>query len=112
MGTGRRSAAREEIKWIRLQQICLDLAGPGIDLHLHGSTDVPSDLMAAVSREGPRIDILMNLLYNKNLEDVIDNLAHEMAHIVLGCEDHGPDFGHEWAALRGKITREYGRRGR
>ena len=112
MGTPRRSAARDEIKWIRLQEICIDLAGPGVDLHLHGSTDVPSDLMAAVSREGPRIDILMNLLYNKNLEDVIDNLAHEMAHIVLGREDHGPDFDCEWAALKRKITLEYGRRRR
>ena len=111
MDTRRRSAAREGIKWIRLQEICLDLAGPGVDLHIHGSTDVPPNLMAAVERDGSRIDILLNLLYNKTLEDVIDSLAHEMAHIVLGNEGHGPEFDRQWAALRNKIGSEYRLRG-
>lgn len=98
-----------DIKWIRLQEICLGMAGPGITLHVHGSTDVPPNLRAAVSREGLRVDILLNLLYNKNLEDVIDSLAHEMAHIVLGEDGHGPEFDRQWTKLRRSITREYRR---
>lgn len=107
MATRRRAATREGIKWIRLQRICLDLADPGIDLHIHGSTDVPPDLMAAVERDGSRIDILMNLLYNKTLEDVIDSLAHEMAHIVLNTEGHDGEFDKMWIKLRKRITRDY-----
>lgn len=99
-----------DIRWIRLQEICLDIAGPGVSLHVHGSTDVPPNLQAAVSREDQRVDILLNLLYNKTLEDVIDNLAHEMAHIVLGDEGHGVKFDREWARLRASITREYHKR--
>jgi hypothetical protein len=99
-----------DIKWIRLQEICLDIAGPDVSLHVHGSTDVPPNLQAAVSREGQRIDILLNLLYNKTLEDVIENLAHEMAHLVLGYEGHGVEFDREWARLRTSITREYHKR--
>jgi hypothetical protein len=51
----------------------------------------------------------MNLLYNKNLEDVIDSLAHEMAHIVLGVGDegHGPIFNRKWEILRKKINQMY-----
>ncbi len=103
------SPPQSDIKWIRLQEICLGLAGPGITLHVHGSTDVPPNLQAAVSREDQRVDILLNLLYNKNLEDIIDNLAHEMAHIVLGDEGHGPEFDRQWTKLRRSITREYRR---
>jgi hypothetical protein len=96
-----------DIKWIRLQGICLDLIDRKQIVHIHGSTDVPTNLRALVSQEGGRVDIFMNLLYNKNLEDVIDSLAHEMAHIVLGQEGHGPDFERTWAELRKRITREY-----
>jgi hypothetical protein len=96
-----------DIKWIRLQGICLDLIDRKQIVHIHGSTDVPANLRALVSQEGGRVDIFMNLLYNKNLEDVIDSLAHEMAHIVLGQEGHGPDFERTWIELRKRITREY-----
>lgn len=100
-------SSHSDIKWIRLQNICLDLVGRKLVLHVHASTDVPPELCAAVHREGDRIDILMNMLYNKNREDVIDSLAHEMAHIVLNTEGHGPEFDEKWAALRKSITREY-----
>lgn len=100
-------ARKPAIKWIRLQEICLSLAGPGVSLHVHASTEVPADLCAAVERQDDRIDILMNMLYNKTLEDVIDNLAHEMAHIVLSDPDHGPAFHEKWDDLRKDIAREY-----
>jgi len=107
-----RRRAQASIKWIRLQEICLSLARPGDIVHVHGSTDLPLDLRAAVSREGRRIDLMMNLLYNKTLDDVIDSLAHEMAHVVLGTEDHGQPFDDKWAALRKSITSKYRALGR
>lgn len=100
---------RAEIKWIRLQEICWELAGRKKIIHVHGSTEAPPDLRAGVTMEGDRVDILMNLLYNKCLEDVIDSLAHEMAHIVIDDEGHGPEFERAWAEVRKKITSEYER---
>ena len=102
---------KSDIKWIRLQDICLDLVDRKKVVHIHGSTDVPANLRAAVTQEGGRVDILMNLLYNKNREDVIDSLAHEMAHIVFEDEGHGPEFNKKWEELRESITREYRRLG-
>jgi hypothetical protein len=96
-----------DIQWLRLQEICLDIIDRKGVLHVHASTDVPENLRAAVSREGDRIDILMNMLYNKNLEAMIESLAHEMAHIVLGSEGHGAAFDRKWEELRKSITREY-----
>ena len=100
---------RTDVKWIRLQEICLALVDNKLTLHVHGSTDLPIDLRAAVSQEGQRVDIVMNLLYNKNLEDVIDSLAHEMTHIVrgVGDEGHGPKFNRKWKELRKSMTHEY-----
>ena len=99
--------SKADIKWIRLQDICLDLVDGKKIVHIHGSTDVPANLRAVVSQEAGRIDILMNLLYNKNLEDVIDSLAHEMAHIVLGTGGHGREFARKWDELRKWMAREY-----
>ena len=76
-------------------------------VHITASTDVTPNLRAAVEREGDRVDIFMNMLYNKNREDVIDHLAHEMAHIVLDTADHGTEFNEKWTSLRKSITREY-----
>ncbi len=104
--------SRSDIKWIRLQEICIALADYTKTVHVHGSTDLPINLRAAVSQEGPRIDIIMNLLYNKNLDEVIESLAHEMAHILLGVGDegHGQEFNRKWAELQKKIIREYRKR--
>jgi|WetSurSiteA1Bulk_404760.scaffolds.fasta_scaffold65344_1 GTP diphosphokinase / guanosine-3',5'-bis(diphosphate) 3'-diphosphatase len=104
-------AKQTDIKWIRLQEICLNLVDRTCTVHITASTDVPPNYQALVSREGERIDVLMNMLYNKNLADVIDSLAHEMAHIVLDTAGHGPEFNEKWAALRKSITGEYGRLG-
>ncbi|MGZ5424319.1 MAG: hypothetical protein ACXW2V_06825 [Candidatus Aminicenantales bacterium] len=99
--------SRPQIKWIRLQDICLALVDRKKIVHIHASTDVPANLRAAVSQEGGRVDILMNMLYNKNCEDVIDSLAHEMSHIVLGQAGHGRHFDRKWAELRKRIMGEY-----
>jgi hypothetical protein len=99
--------SQSDIKWIRLQEICLNLVDRTCVVHITASTDVPPDLRAAVERKDGRVDVFMNMLYNKNRDDVIDSLAHEMAHIVLDSAGHGPEFNEKWAALRKSITREY-----
>lgn len=95
------------IKWMRLREICRDIAGDGVRVELHASTDLPADMRAAVLRKEYRVDIALNMLYNKSLDDCLDSLAHEMAHIVIGTDGHGEAFEKEWARLRRTMTREY-----
>jgi hypothetical protein len=98
---------RADIKWIRLQEICRSTAGCGLTVELHASTDIPANTRAEVLKEGHRVDIVLNMLYNKTLDDVIDSLAHEMAHVVLADEGHGRRFHQKWVELRKSLTREY-----
>jgi hypothetical protein len=105
----RKTPSHDGIKWIRLQEICRDTVGRGLTIELHASTDIPGNTRAAVLKEGHRVDIALNMLYNKTLDDVIESLAHEMTHIVLGIGDegHGPKFNHKWDEVRKMIRREY-----
>lgn len=100
---------RADIKWIRLQEICRSTAGCGLTVELHASTDIPANTRAEVLKEGHRVDIVLNMLYNKTLDDVIDSLAHEMTHIVpgVGDEGHGTEFSRKWNEVRKMITQEY-----
>ena len=102
----KRMVPAAEIKWIRLQNICEAIVDRKKTVHIHGSTDVPENLRAAVEQRGDRVDIVMNLLYNKDLADVIRSLAHEMTHIVLqaGNGAHGLRFNRKWRSLGREMT--------
>jgi len=103
-----------EIKWIRLQDICKDIIfrkrQEDISIFLHGSMDLPANLRATVERHGDRVDLLVNLTYNKGVEDIIKSLAHELAHIVLGRGDECHEtrrFVRTFQVLVGEITDAY-----
>lgn len=82
---------RSEIKWVRLQEACQVVVqaeiGDDVTMFLHGSIDLPLDLRAAVERKKDRVDIMLNLVYNKTIKDIIESLAHELTHIVMGAGD-------------------------
>lgn len=107
------SAVSGIIKWFRLKEICEEILGimtkKRLVVNIHNSTDVPDSMLAAVCREGDRVDIALNALFNKQLEDVIENLAHELVHIIDHDEGHSADFARKAAAIQRRITADYSR---
>lgn len=102
------------IKWVRLQDISRDVLKrhnkEDIEVFLHGSMDLPANLRATVERHGARVDLLVNLTYNKGLKDIIKSLAHELAHIVLGLGDECHEtkrFERTIQVLTGEISDAY-----
>lgn len=78
-----------------------------VSVHVHGSTDLPGDLRAAVDATPTRVDIALNLKQVKSLSAVIDALAHELAHVTTGCVQDDNTHAAEWVRLRALITRKY-----
>ena len=101
------------IKWLRLQEICQEVilkkTGEILELAIHASTTaLPQHLRSAVERKGKDISIFINLEWNKNLDQVIDSLGHEVAHITEGTEDcQTTKFRKAWRENRAEITKLY-----
>ena len=108
------------IKWMRLKEIAERLLKdmmtdddgcvPEVpEVNIMCATDLPPDLRAAVRPEfdatGKRvINIALNLLYNKTLEDVIDSIAHELAHEMISAA--GDDHGKRFEAMMRRVARK------
>lgn len=79
------------IKWFRLAEICEDVLkrdlGEKITVDLHASTSVPDNVRAEVKRTADHVDILLNMGWAKILEEVVESIAHELAHVALGEGD-------------------------
>jgi len=92
------------IKWLRLKEILKEIIGKEVDLH--GSTSLLGDEVASVDSNGD-VHIAINLSKVKGIEDIIEVVAHEAAHAVLGVEKHSEAF---WTTKRGlekDITKKY-----
>jgi len=74
---------------------------------IHGSTDLPSHLKAAVDAAEGRVDIALNFQHIKSAEDALRAVAHELAHVVAGTPHHGPDFGAAWEEIYRRLREEY-----
>lgn len=79
----------------------------GRTVHVHGSTELPNGLRAAVDAAPQRADIALNLNLVKSADEVIDALAHELAHVTANTERDDNSHAAEWERLRALITHKY-----
>lgn len=52
-------------------------------------------------------DVFINGNLCKTEEDVLDALAHELAHVTRGTNDHGDGFESEWNRILKLLTAAY-----
>jgi len=76
-------------------------------VYIHGSTELTSNLKAAVRFTDDRADIAINLNECKSASQVIDAVAHEVAHIILNNNQDDNPHAEKWAELRDIITQHY-----
>lgn len=95
----------EKIRWLRVKQAAEKIAGRPVSIH--GSTDLPSHLRAAVDATKERVDIALNFQHVKSVEDVLAAVAHELAHIVAGTPHHGERFEAVWKEIKEKLMEDY-----
>ena len=89
------------IKWKRLQRICNEIVpGDGVSIHL--TTDMDPSIRGAVVNR----DILLNAQHCKSEDDVIEAIAHEVAHILTGDKESN-EFMKKLIQLRKYIRKKY-----
>lgn len=107
--------SQSNIKWIRLKEVCEQTLRAELPdeqslvVNIIASTDIELNLRAAVERTGEVINIALNFFYNKGLTEVVDSLAHELAHVVLnsGGEYHTAPFRSTMRRLARTIMASY-----
>ncbi len=52
-------------------------------------------------------DIALNLNRCKNINEVIDAIAHELAHIVMGSESDNNEHASKWSELKNEMSQRY-----
>jgi hypothetical protein len=99
------------IRWLRLKETCEAILAEHhfeLQVFLHLSSDVPDDYKALVQRKGDEVNILLNMKYNKGLDDVIRSIAHELAHVVADSSGHKNIFRPLWRRLERRLWAGYG----
>ncbi len=96
---------QNKIKWGRLKRIAQKISGKNVDIY--GSTRMSPEIRSAVEFNGGRADIGINLKQVKNVQEVIEALAHELAHVVLGDSAHTEEHKKKWRELTDKIKVKY-----
>jgi hypothetical protein len=93
--------------WGKLAKICSRLAGEKV--FIHASTSMPNNVISAViiNPEGYS-EIMLNLNVAKDLDIIMDSLAHEVVHIKLQSDEHSLDFTNKVAETRNIINAAYG----
>lgn len=98
------------IKWLRLKRIAEQISNRKIEIL--ASTDLDANINAAVSFDEKSASVAINLANIKSVNDVINALSHELAHVVLETNEDDNAHFKKWESLRLKITKCYERRER
>jgi len=91
------------VRWRRLIKTAERVAGRKVALYL---TSEPTGYRGALVRgQQGEVIIYMDLLTHKEEKDVIETLAHELAHLVLETSDHSQEWSRKFAELRNTLGR-------
>jgi predicted metal-dependent hydrolase len=94
-----------KIKWKKIANIASEVAGEQITIH--GSTELPSDISSYVQLLDEKCEILLNLNVIKSDEQILESLAHELAHLKNGSTVHDIRFADESAYVLEKLQDRY-----
>lgn len=96
----------DKIKWKRLKRMCENEVGKVVSITLSTSEAMDGYNALAQFNMG-RVDVFINGNVCKSIDEIIDVLAHEIAHVTIGDSQHGNEHGLKWVELRGKFGTEY-----
>lgn len=99
-----------QIRWLRLKKIAESIAG--CPVAIHGSTELPVSLRAAVdAEEGRRVDIALNFQHIKEADEALEAVAHELAHVVARTGEHDNKFEEAREEILERLKQDYYRSG-
>ena len=97
----------DKIKFKKLKNIAERIAEKPVNITSTTMFDAKDERKAVVTFNKSRVDIVINSLRIKSVEDVIEAISHEIAHVRIGSDKHNDEFAKLWNELYSKIRVEY-----
>jgi len=94
-----------KIKLKKLKRISEKITN--IKVNITMTTAINDERKAVVIFNKKNADIVINGNKIKEINDVIDGVAHELAHIVLNSKKHNDKFLSKWADIYSTVKIEY-----
>lgn len=79
-------------KWLKLRRIAEGIVNKPLDIHISTEFDDTLNLRSYVVFNEVRVDIFLNAKYAKDVESVIESVAHELSHVFVGSGNHDEIF--------------------
>ena len=92
------------LRWLKLKQVAERISGEKVDIHI--TTQLDKNIRGVCTRnlQTNGVEILLNAKYAKKEEDVIETLAHELAHLKV--KGHDNKFQKEMDRIKKEIEKE------
>jgi len=95
--------ATNRTRWLQLRKAAEYVLAkngiPGKKVTINATTGMADEFRSLVewNRAKISVQLYLNLLYNKTVEDIIQTLAHELAHVITGL---GSEVGTETEMIK------------
>jgi len=91
------------VKWLRLKEAVEKICGAPVEIHI--TTQLDKNIRGVILQSGPGYEVLLNAKWAKREEDVVETLAHELAHTVTGVR-HGEKWKKKMEEIKEMLTKE------
>lgn len=75
-------------KWLKLRRVAEEITKKPTDIHLSTEFDERLNLRSHVVFNDMRVDVFLNARYAKEMDWIVDSMAHELAHVFYGDSGH------------------------
>lgn len=93
------------INWIKLQRISKEVVGKEVEITLTTMLD-REKYRAVMTSNGGKVQVVLSA-NNKSANQVIDALAHELAHATLNSDSHDATHSEEKKRIKNVLIKNY-----
>lgn len=78
------------MKWLRMKDVLSSMTQRPVEIVL--STELSDNLRSAIEFSDTNVLLCLNAKYSKNDDDIIETVAHEIAHVIVGNNQHNTEW--------------------
>lgn len=94
------------IKWKKLKRIASNLVGREVSLTLTTDSSMDGYFALAEFNES-KVLIIINGNKCKSIDEIIESIAHEIAHVIINNNQHTNEHEKTWRIIQEEMKRKY-----
>ena len=95
------------MKWLKMKSVLKDMTSLNAEILL--TTELPPNWRSAIEFTDTTLTLYLNAKYAKNVQDIVDSVAHEVTHALNGDNCH-EEVHNDWEERVSKTKIDFLRR--